>query len=115
MQGAHLALLRRLVEVAPRTCTVRDLRGRMPLHLAAGVGGADLPTVQFLLSLDESVARARDDDGLTPCHHALVRRAPLEISWLLLSKHLELLQQQDVVQSLLELCVRACACVYVWC
>lgn len=101
VQGAHLPLLKLLFDVAPQTICTTDLRGRMPLHLVAGVGAADFEIVQYVVSLDESVATIPDADGLAPLHHALIRKAPLDITWLLLTKHLALVQQPAVVEMLL--------------
>lgn len=50
-----------------------DARGRTPLHVAAGAGGFDLATAEFvrLLCARGACVGARDSDGLTPLMHAV--------------------------------------------
>ncbi|KAG1669911.1 hypothetical protein FOA52_002437 [Chlamydomonas sp. UWO 241] len=62
------------------------VKGKLPLHIAAGVG-APLDVVVALLAAHPAGAAATDKKGRLPLHDAAAEKAPLEVVAALLAAH----------------------------
>jgi ankyrin repeat protein len=71
---APLDLVRRVIELAPRTVKVKNYNGALPLHLACK-SGASYDILNILLEVYPRAARETDNSGNLPLHIACANEA----------------------------------------